>query len=129
MQMGSGWWKLVALVLKPGGVWIKVQKIGRVQYDLVESYPSQRRPRWVWYQIQFIPRLSLESVGLGWLDRYFELTRSTRKKKQLIDSLQKKLITSRIKIFRDSSTKENPWKSETNLWPFQKPLKRDTIEE
>ena len=83
MQMGSGWWKLVALVLKPGGVWIKVQKIGRVQYDLVESYPSQHRPRWVWYQIQFIPRLGLESVGLGWLDRYSELTWSTQKKKTI----------------------------------------------
>ena len=100
----------------------------------VESYQLRRQPRRVQYQIQFIPRLGLESVGLGWLDQYYELTRSTqkKKKKQSIDSLQKKPITTRIKFFkeiRDSSAKENPWKFETNPWPFQNPLKRASVEE
>ena len=55
----------------------------------VESYPPQRQLRRVQYQIQFIPRLDLELVGLGWLNRYSELTRSTQKKKPINKYLAK----------------------------------------
>ena len=81
----------------------------------VESYPPQRLPRRVQYQIQFIPRLDLESVELRWLDRYSELTQSTREKE--------KKTNQQIPYKRNPSQQESIFQRNQRFLCKRKPMK------